>query len=122
MSNVVAGKFANAEMVSRIRADVLLEWLLPRRGYFEGRGVHLVPQVDCAKLAEVLRDPTPDMPVELLEGLYAFRGLDNEAGMDAIAEEAKRRGLDLALGPEANWAEECEKLAELLRPVVAAQN
>ena len=101
MANVVAGKFANAEMVSRIRSDVLLEWLLPRRGYFEGRGVRLVPQVDCAKLAEVLRDPTPDMPVELLEGLYAFRGLDKEAGMDAIAKEAKRRGVDLGLGPEA---------------------
>ena len=101
MSNVVAGKFADAEMVSRVRPDVLLEWLLPKRGYLEGRGVRLTPQIDCAKLAEVLRDPTPDMPSELFEGLYAFRGLDDEQGMDAIAEECKRRGLDLGLGQDA---------------------
>jgi hypothetical protein len=122
MSNVVSGKFANAEMVSRIRADVLLAWLLPRRVYFEGRGVRLVPQVDCAKLAEVLRDPTPDMPLELLEALYAFRGLDSEAGMDALMEEAKRRGLDLGLGPDATpldvvvraWSRD-RQLVELVR-------
>lgn len=122
MSNVVAGKYANAEMVSRIRADVLLEWLLPRRSYFEGRGVRLVPQIDCAKLAEVLRDPTPDMPVEVLEGLYAFRGLDNEAGMDALAKEARRRGLELGLGPDATaldvvvraWARD-RQFVELVR-------
>ena len=116
MSNVVAGKLANAEMVGRVRKDVLLEWLLPMRSYLETRGVVLpqaasavhgedriegaVARLDCVKLAEVLRDPTPDMPAELLEALYAFRGLDNEEGMDAIAEEAKQRGLDLGLGDD----------------------
>ena len=101
MSKVVAGKFADGEMVSRVRPDVLLEWLLPKRPYLEGRGVRLTPQIDCVKLAEVLREPTPDMPADLLEGLHAFRGLDDEQGMDAIAEECKRRGLDLGLGQDA---------------------
>jgi hypothetical protein len=81
MKNVVAGKCADEEMVSRICPDVLLEWLLPKRPYLEGRGVCLTPEVDCGKLAEVLREPTPDMPADLLEGLHAFRGLDNEDGM-----------------------------------------
>jgi hypothetical protein len=101
MSNVFPGKFANSEMVGRVRSDVLLEWLLPMQEYLKRRGVRLTPKVDCVKLAEVLREPTPDMPAELLEGLHAFRGLDNEHGMDAVEAESKRRGLDLGLGEDA---------------------
>ncbi len=101
MSKVAVGKFVDGEMVGLIRPDVLLEWLLPKRPYLEARGVSLTPQIDCVKLAEVLREPTPDMPADLVEGLHAFRGLDNEPAMDAIAEECERRGLDLGLGQEA---------------------
>ena len=101
MSKVAVGKFVDGEMVGLIRPDVLLEWLLPKRPYLEARGVALTPQIDCVKLAEVLREPTPDMPADLVEGLHAFRGLDNEPAMDAIAEECERRGLDLGLGQEA---------------------
>jgi hypothetical protein len=120
MPNVVAGQLANAEMVARIRTDVLLEWLWPMREYFEKRGLSLMcgvqssecgvggalgesapPLFDCVKLAEILREPTPDMPVELLEALHVFRALDNEQGMDEIEVESRHRGLELGLDVDA---------------------
>ncbi|PWU18785.1 MAG: hypothetical protein C5B50_08280 [Verrucomicrobia bacterium] len=115
MPIISPGKFANPDFLIRIRKDLLLAWLDPVRDYLKRRGVALpeplrcgeadgeceAAKIDYDKLAQIFLDPTPDMPAELLEALYIFREMDHDAAMDALYEEAARRGKKL--GTEQNW-------------------
>ncbi len=104
MTNVNPGKWASAEFLSRIRRDVVLGWLRPMAGYFAGRGLALPAgeeRIDYEALAKILTAPGPEMPAALLEALCVFRELESESAMDAIRDEAERRGVGLGLGDEA---------------------
>jgi hypothetical protein len=105
------GPFSNPELLRRIRRDLLLAWLWPLREFLARRGVTPpAPEqpevgIDYERLAGVFMEPGPEMPAEFLEALFVFRELSTEAGMDAIFDAARRRGLDLKLDGEAEPAD-----------------
>lgn len=106
MPSLKPGKFSSPELLREFRPDLLRDWLAPFADYFERRGFTLPPKDSDTSpnydlLARILMEPVADMPEALLESLYLFRELDNAIAMDAIQEEANRRGLDLGLGPDA---------------------
>ena len=105
MPNFNPRKFSSPETLSKIRPNLLLEWLKPMRPYFEQRGLALPPPdsaqpLDFEKLARICMEPAPDMPAEFVDSLYLIHEMAHPAGMDAIIEGAQAVGLSFDAGPE----------------------
>src|SRR5512133_2450085 len=107
MANLLPGIFAQPEVLSQIRPDLLRAWLWPMRAYLQSRGLDLARLPDAAvppreralpdyeQLSRIFLEPTPEMPLELLESLYLVGEMANASSMDLILARAEASAIAL---------------------------
>lgn len=113
-------RFGKPEVLRQIDPPELVRFLNPFAEFLAAHGLTLNTDaaIDCDSLAAVLLTPSPDMPAELVEALYAVHEMATDTGMHALLEAAAEHQIDLGDHDRLTPADTAVRVWNAARPVL----